>query len=151
MTKYDISDEDYAFIFQKVPRLCLDFIIVKDGKVLLAKREINPYKGFWSLPGGRVRYKETLEQASKRILKNELELEPASTKMIGYVEFLDEVNKDNVKTHSVSIVLLTKVLDGEISGSDQATEIEFFKALPENTHPDHKKFIESNWDAIFSN
>ena len=43
---------------------------VSDGRVLLWKRNKRPYDGCWSLPGGRLRLKETVEKASIRILKD---------------------------------------------------------------------------------
>ena len=42
---------------------------VSDGKVLLWKRNKRPYEDHWSLPGGRLRLTETIEQASIRVLK----------------------------------------------------------------------------------
>ncbi|MBU2561617.1 MAG: NUDIX domain-containing protein [Nanoarchaeota archaeon] len=43
---------------------------VKDGNVLLWKRKKRPYQGKWSLPGGRIRLKETVAEASMRVLKS---------------------------------------------------------------------------------
>jgi 8-oxo-dGTP diphosphatase len=146
--KYYLSDEEYKFIFSRVPRLCLDFIVIKKGKVLLAKRSIEPYKGYWSLPGGMVRYKESFDEASVRILKCELGLKPIEKKLIGFMEFPNEVNKNGVPVHSVSIAFLTKLEDGEIIGSDQAHEFQFFDLLPENVHPVQKEFIKKNWQII---
>jgi len=148
--KHYINDDEYKFIFSRVPRLCLDFIVIKKGKVLLAKRSIEPYKGYWSLPGGMVRYKESFEEASKRILKDELGLKPIEKKLIGSMEFPNEVNKNGVHVHSVSIAFLTKLEDGEIIGSDQAHEFQFFESLPENVPPVHKEFMKKNWKQIKS-
>lgn len=46
---------------------------IKDNelKVLLIKRNLNPFKGSWALPGGFVREKENLDQAAKRELEEE--------------------------------------------------------------------------------
>lgn len=41
----------------------------EDLKVLLVQRRIEPFKGFWSLPGGFVQMNESLEQAALRKLK----------------------------------------------------------------------------------
>lgn len=42
--------------------------------VLLVKREDYPFKGKWCLPGGFIKIDETIEEATKRILKNETNL-----------------------------------------------------------------------------
>lgn len=146
--KKRLTDEEYQFVFSRAVRLCLDFIIVKNNKILLAKREIEPYKGFWSLPGGMVRHKESISEASQRIMKGELGLAVLSKKLIGYIEFPDEINKDGVQIHSVSMAFLAMLEDGEIKGSDQAHEIDFFESLPEKVHPIHGEFLKAQWSEI---
>lgn len=145
-----LTDSDYKFIFSRVPRLCLDFVVVKDDKILLAKREIDPCKGCWSLPGGMVRYKESLNDAAERILKEELGLKSVERRLIGYVEFPDEINKNGVHIHSVSIVFLTKLEEGGITGSEQAQEVRFFESLPEEINQEQGKFLKRNWNSFIS-
>ena len=43
--------------------------------ILLARRNTEPYKGFWSLPGGHIEHNETAEQAVIREIKEEIGLE----------------------------------------------------------------------------
>ncbi|OGU68428.1 MAG: hypothetical protein A2W30_03190 [Ignavibacteria bacterium RBG_16_36_9] len=40
--------------------------ICKDGKILLVKRNCEPFKGFWHVVGGQVQAKETFKEALKR-------------------------------------------------------------------------------------
>lgn len=47
-------------------------IIIKDGKLLVAKRKEEPYKGEWDFLGGYVGQDETAEEAHKREIKEEL-------------------------------------------------------------------------------
>ena len=47
----------------------------KKFSVLLVKRDTYPFKDMWCLPGGFVGYDEELEDAAKRVLKNETNLE----------------------------------------------------------------------------
>jgi len=143
-----LTDKEYQFIFERVPRLCLDFIIVKDHTLLLSKRTINPYAGYWHLPGGMVRYRESLAEAATRILVNELGLAPVSKRLVGYIEFPDEINQNNLRIHSVSMAFLTNLAEGQVTGSDQARQIKFFESLPAKTHPGHKQFLKEHWGLI---
>jgi len=60
--------------FEK-PSVTVDIVIFtiqdKDLKVLLVKRDLEPFKGKWAIPGGFVRIEETLEEAAKRELAEE--------------------------------------------------------------------------------
>lgn len=46
----------------------------KKGKILLVKRAKTPEKDKWCLPGGKVEYAETVDDAIKREIKEELNL-----------------------------------------------------------------------------
>lgn len=46
-----------------------------DGKILLARRGIEPRKGFWNLPCGFLEFDETIEDGAKREVLEETGLE----------------------------------------------------------------------------
>src|SRR4030067_743225 len=54
--------------------LCADGVFVNDGKILLLRRNIDPFKGCWHLVGGHVEDDETLKGALKREYKEETDL-----------------------------------------------------------------------------
>ena len=53
------------------PQLAVSAVIFRDGKVLLVRRARSPGKGFYSLPGGRVEYGESLHTALAREVDEE--------------------------------------------------------------------------------
>ncbi|MDP3994560.1 MAG: GNAT family N-acetyltransferase [bacterium] len=61
------------------PRPCNAVIIIKDGKLLLAKRNKDPYKGQWDFFGGYVDAGENLEESLKREVYEELGVKSEST------------------------------------------------------------------------
>jgi len=57
------------------PKCTVTAVIIRDGKILLIKRAEEPFKGKWDFPGGYLNHLETPEQALKRELKEELDVE----------------------------------------------------------------------------
>src|SRR3979490_1722595 len=56
------------------PQLAVSAAIFRDGKILLVRRARSPAKGFYSLPGGRVEFGETLHTALHREVDEETRL-----------------------------------------------------------------------------
>jgi 8-oxo-dGTP diphosphatase len=56
------------------PQLAVSAAIFRDGKVLLVRRARSPGKGFYSFPGGRVEFGETLHTALHREVEEETAL-----------------------------------------------------------------------------
>ena len=53
------------------PQLAVSAVIFRDGKILLVRRAGSPARGFYSLPGGRVEFGETLQDALHREVDEE--------------------------------------------------------------------------------
>src|ERR1700760_3808898 len=53
------------------PQLAVSAVIFREGRVLLVRRARSPGKGFYSLPGGRVEYGESLHTALAREVDEE--------------------------------------------------------------------------------
>jgi ADP-ribose pyrophosphatase YjhB (NUDIX family) len=107
------------------------------GKLVLVKRAIEPSKDMWSFPGGRVRHRETIEEATNRIAMSELGVRVEIKKMVDYMEFLNEDYQ-----HSLSILFLVNIKDEDIKLDFQSSEVGFFDSLPDNMQPQHKQAYE---------
>lgn len=132
-----LTDKQYKYVFSKVPRACVDMVVGYKGKLVLVKRAIEPSKDMWSFPGGRVRHRETIEEATNRIAKDEIGVGVSIKKLVDYMEFLNEDYQ-----HSVSLLFLVNITDPEIKLNFQSSEVGFFDALPENMQPQHKEAYE---------
>ena len=140
-----IPDADYAFIYNQVPRLCVDLAIRdKHGALLLTRRDIPPYKGLWHLPGGGIKFKETIAEAASRIAKKEFGVEVRLGSFIGPCETMNDNLDDENPRHSVSIVYETEVIAGEPQTSSETAEIGYFTELPDAMHPYHGPFIKEH-------
>lgn len=56
------------------PQLAVSAAIFRDGRILLVRRARSPARGFYSLPGGRVEFGETLHAALHREVAEETAL-----------------------------------------------------------------------------
>lgn len=136
-----LSDEDYDFIYSRVPRVCVDLLIKNSkGEVLLTKRDIEPYKDHWHFPGGRIKFKESIQSAIKRILKGELGLEDVKYEFVGYCEFPEEIQKGQER-HSISIVHLVYLDTDNIKLDFSAKEWKFFSEMPSPVIPPQQEFL----------
>ncbi|MGY8662778.1 NUDIX hydrolase [Bradyrhizobium sp. UFLA05-109] len=70
------------------PQLAVSAAIFRDGKVLLVRRARSPAKGFYSLPGGRVEFGESLHQALTREVDEETGLAIDIVGLAGWREVL---------------------------------------------------------------
>ena len=129
-TEKDYNEFRKNFVFS-----CIDVIIIKNHSVLLTKRTQNPHKGSWHLPGNIIRKNETMRQAVKRAAKNELNLNVKIKKYVGVYENLNSFR------HDVSHGFIVSPISGKIKTDFQSEELKFFKKIPKNTVPHHKKMI----------
>jgi ADP-ribose pyrophosphatase YjhB (NUDIX family) len=137
-----LSRKEYNFIYDRVPRACVDLVIKGKGRVVLSFRDMEPAKNTWHLPGGRVFLKETLKQAAIRIAKEEVGLKVKVYGLLGFMEFPKETQGGKIR-HTVSLVFLVKPVGGKLKGGFQAARAEFFKKLPPKTYRIHSDFLKS--------
>jgi 8-oxo-dGTP diphosphatase len=68
------------------PQLAVSAAIFRDGNILLVRRARSPARGFYSLPGGRVEFGETLHQALHREVDEETALKIEIAGLAGWRE-----------------------------------------------------------------
>ena len=82
--------------------------IFRDGKLLLVKRRRAPEAGHWSLPGGKVDFGESVADAVKREILEEVGLEIVLLSSLGVVEMIGVDDQ-----HWVSPIYLAEAIGGE--------------------------------------
>ena len=133
-----LTPKEFKQVYGKVPRLCVDLVIMDKGGILFTKRAINPCKGQWHLPGGTVLFNETLEQAAHRVAKEELGIKIKIHDDLGYMQFFIK----GKKYHAMSIAFIsTPKGNSTITLDRQASEYKYFKNLDKNTVKEHKAFL----------
>ncbi|MBI4448854.1 NUDIX domain-containing protein [Candidatus Woesearchaeota archaeon] len=77
-----------------------------DGRILLLRRKKKPYLDHWGLPGGRIRVRETIEAAARRIIKEKGGVS-AEFSHINAVVHEHHMQEDVV--HSYILIMITMV------------------------------------------
>jgi ADP-ribose pyrophosphatase YjhB (NUDIX family) len=76
------------------PQVAVSAAIFRNDKVLLVRRARSPAKGFYSLPGGRVEFGETLHAALRREVDEETALEIEILGLAGWREVVPGTSSD---------------------------------------------------------
>lgn len=130
------------------PGIGVGVIILKDNKILLGLRNPDKIKasselqgqGTWTMPGGKVDFKEKLIAAAVRELKEETDLDAVK------MEFLCIQDDFSETAHYVTVGFIVKEYKGEIKTMEPETILKWewfdLDKLPANIYPPSKKCIE---------
>ena len=105
------------------PQLAVSAAIFRDGKVLLVRRARSPGKGFYSFPGGRVEFGETLHTALHREVDEETALR---IEIVGLSGWREVVPGKSGRGHYVILSFAARWTGGEPVLND---ELDDFKWL----------------------
>ncbi|MBN9138903.1 NUDIX domain-containing protein [Phyllobacterium sp.] len=92
------------------PGVGCGIVFIRDGHILLLQRKKSPETGAWGIPGGKIDFLETAEQAIRREALEETGLEAGDIKLLGLSEqlFHDE------KQHWFGVLFQAESFSGEI-------------------------------------
>ncbi len=136
--EYPMTLEEFRDIYSKVPRLTVEVVLKSDKGVLLSLRDIEPYKGFWHLPGGTVFMGEELTDAVGRVARRELGVKVTAAKFLDYVEYPEHYAQTGESV--VGLAFLAEY-DGELQPNEEASKLDWFTEPPEKMHPEQGEFI----------
>lgn len=123
-----LPDNEYEKVIEQVPILCVDGVLMRDGKYLVVLRRNEPLKNEWWVPGGRVYRGESLAEAFIRKMKQETGLFVDQISNIGYYEEVFNVGEHG-PIHTVSVVF-SAMARGEVLLDDQSRDYEWVEKLP---------------------
>lgn len=123
----------YRRIRQVMPIACVDAVIMSAEGFLLCRRAEQPAQGQWWLPGGRVRFGETLRDACVRKSLEEVGLEV----LPGDVVSVEESVFSDPPVHTINTVMRA-----ELVGSPRSVSLDHTQAghawmthVPSDLHP----------------
>ncbi|WP_332897141.1 GDP-mannose mannosyl hydrolase [Haladaptatus sp. CMSO5] len=138
-----ISPEEWHTIVENVPIVSVDLLVVYEGKLVFGKRQNEPAKDYWFVPGGRVYKGETREEAAHRIAEQELGLEIEIVESLGaYEHFYDTADVAGVDSkHYLANGYVVTCLSGELEADDQHESLRLFNSPPTPLHEYIKQFL----------
>lgn len=110
--------QDCGFIFYQDPKVSACTIPVIDGKVVLARRSIEPALGRWAIPGGYMERGETLSEAAERETLEEVNLQVRATHPVGIYSYTTSI--------VVVVVFHCEVVGGVPSVGNETLEVRTF-------------------------
>lgn len=127
-----LNKDTFETVIESTPLISIDLVVENsNGEVLLGHRNNRPAKGYWFVPGGRVRKNETLDDAFSRLCREELGVSAArqQASCLGpYEHFYDDyVFGTEVSTHYV-VIGYKIIVDIDI------------ESLPEKQHNEYRWF-----------
>ena len=98
---------------------------LRGAEILLVLRGKEPYKGFWSLPGGSQEFGETMQEAARRELLEETCLVAETLELVDIVEPMARGIDGRVERHFVLAVFVCRDFRGEACAGDDAAAVEW--------------------------
>ncbi len=127
------------------PSVTVDTVIFtihqEELKALLVKRDVEPFKGMWAIPGGFIKMDESLEESAKRELEEETGVKDVYLEQL--YTFGNPKRDPRGRVITVSYIALINSEKIKLSASTDVSEAEWFSVskLPKLSF-DHKEILE---------
>lgn len=97
-------------------------VVIREEKVLLVKRGVDPNKGLWAIPGGSLKLGETLQEGAEREILEETGITIKAKEPVYSFDFFEIDGDGRIRFHYVIIDLMADYICGEAQGADDALE-----------------------------
>ena len=129
------------------PQLAVSAAIFREQKILLVRRARSPAKGFYSLPGGRVEFGESLHIALHREVAEETALKIEIVGLAGWREVLPETGGG----HYLIMSFAARWIAGEVLLNEELDDFRWIEpdAIGDLTLTgDLGRFVHTAWNLI---
>lgn len=131
-----VDERLYKKFCESMPIASVDILAVYQGKLLIMLRNNEPGKDLWFVPGGRVRYGETLKQAVFRKLEEETGLNAVKVEEKGVMSHFWPTN------HNISTFFLVDVSEDSVEMNQEHRDYKWISKKNSKFHPYLNHMIE---------
>jgi colanic acid biosynthesis protein WcaH len=129
-----LQESDFAYVVRCAPLVCIDLVIRDPSRrVLVGLRQNEPAKGWFFVPGGRIRKGEKIEDALARILLAETGCEtPGRGRFLGAFQHFYAANHFGIIGFGTHCIALAYEIDLPNAGVVPDKQHSSFKWLTED-------------------
>lgn len=120
---------------EPIPVCAVGAIVLEKGELLLVRRDTEPAKGLWTLPGGRLEWGESLREAAVREVREETGIDVDLEAVAGIAERIVPDDGGEVVYHYVIVDFWARPRSRETKAGDDAAEVRW--AAVGNLHEMH--------------
>lgn len=124
---------------------CAGVLVLHQGRLLLVRRSVQPFRGHWDIPGGFLEEGEHPERGARREVREETGLEVELTGFLGF--YVDRYVYQEEQGVTLNMYFLGRVVGGTERPGDDAVEIGWFapERLPRRIAFDHVRQVLADW------
>ncbi len=133
-------EQEGRFIYENPIPAATGVVVDGKGRLLLVRRNVDPGRGEWALPGGFVETGESPAEAAAREVEEETGLRAEDPRLI-------EIIHQNSEYYGTSLLIIGyrfETFQGNIEPGDDASEVDFFdpKELPPLAFESHRRIVD---------
>lgn len=140
-----LPDHLFSYLSSITPLVNVDLIVVSrnNNSCLFTWRDDGTYGPGWHIPGGIVRFKESVITRLKAVAKSELEIKSSLVFQLAQINQIMNPTRD-YRGHFLSL-LFYAYIDHEASVSVTSSSLDmpisWFDGIPSNLIPQHRRYI----------
>ena len=131
--------------FYENSKPCAGALVERDGRVLLVRRGIEPYKGWWDIPGGFLAPGEHPAEGAAREVREETGLIVEPTELLGI--WIDTYASGDEQAYTLNCHYVARIVGGAERAADDAIELAWFRPdeLPAEIAFEHQPAVLEAW------
>lgn len=100
-------------------------VVIHNDQVLLVKRAQPPFEGLWCIPGGKIRFGESMQHAAEREIREETGIVIRAHQPVYAFEVI-ETSDTPSPVHYIVVDLEADYISGELQPGDDAQDAAWF-------------------------